>query len=381
MTRIGIAILMAITGLATANSQDTALPGVDKSEKVRKVRFVPPSDLIDLETVEIAGIEEFHRLKIPRLQAAKEKVFGIPIKNITDKPLVIANIGLACGCMAAMSNERKIGPGKTTTVYLRVTPKEVGRFAQRMKISFENETSITCVVESIVHSAFEVRPNTILLDPGRKEGTELSISSRFGYTGYKAKSLNRLLSLEYDRQTKDGTQIFKCWLEDNADKRRVPNELTVPIRITHHGKSYEYSLTVQNAREVKIQPSIVFAGRDKKSGSAAEFSILVGAWKGHADLTHKIIEPSTGLKLREIDRKALSSGSIFEKFSFVIEGDLENVDDVTVACFRSKEVVGTCQVFINGRSDVAQAKLREINRERNRQLVEQGEASALDPEE
>ena len=70
-----------------------------------------------------------------------------------------------------------------------------------------------------------------------------------------------------------------------------------------------------------------------------------------------------------------------EIVTFIIEGDTSSVEDVVVNWERAGQVVGTCRVFTNPRSSIAQDSFRELRREKNRQWIDQGKANALDPDE
>ena len=381
MYRVGIFLLLLVVVSEITHSQDADQSDASDSRKAKPVRFVPPSDMVEFKTVETAGTEEVHRLKGPRSQASQEKVLGIPIKNVSGQSLTVSNINLGCGCMTAISKKLEIDSGETTMLYLRVTPKEVGRFAKRITISFENASSVTCVIESVVHSAFEITPNTMVLVPGREKGSELSIRSEFAHTGFQVRSMNPRLTVKFDRQKKDGTHVYRCWLGKETDKDKPLDEFVAPINIEYLKKSYEYKLQVKNAFTVKVQPSIVFASRDKQSSEVAKFHVLVGCWTGRDNLICRVAKPKKGIDLQEIERKPLGESSIFEQVSFALEGDLENIDDVTINWFRGNQIVGTCNVFLDSQSEVAIAQIREKRRERNRQLIEQGNAESLQPAE
>ncbi|MCO8121701.1 DUF1573 domain-containing protein [Stieleria sp. TO1_6] len=379
MIRLNAFFLIVIVSSYHALAQEAEPPGRDRALKPTGVQFKPPSDLIKTNSVELTDTEEFHRLTIPRMQSGKEKVIGVPLKNISDKKITVKNIEVSCGCMAAIANSLEINTKETLLVYLRITPTEVGRFAKRVTISFEGSPAVTCVIESIVAAAFNVSPNAMLLEPGDVQGGELVVKSVFDYSGFEVKSLNPFMKLVYDRQEKEKGNIYRCELVEGVKDVKAPAELMVPIQVKYLGKIHEYSLQVINSASVAVKPSIVFARRNAQDDNQTEFFVVVRSWREVNDLTCEIASPANGLSLKEIRRKSLSGDALLQAVTFVIEGDTQSTEEVTINWIRDGEIVGTCRVFTNGRSDLAQETFRELNRERNRQLIEQGKANALDP--
>ncbi len=327
MMRFTVVALVALTVLGNGYAQDSDSPLKSRSLKPKTVRFVPPSNMIKIGAVDLTGTEEFHRLKVARMQAARERVLRIPLKNISDRPLKITNVAVSCGCMAAIANDLEIGTGETSMLYLRVTPTAVGRFAKRMTVSFEDSPNVTCVIESTVSSAFDVTPNAIVIKPGGSNGSELTVKSDLDLSGFEARSLNPFLTLKFVRQEPDGSHVFKCQLASAVDGNKVPADLVVPIQVRHLGKSYEYSLRVYNSEAVKIQPKIVFARRNAQNSNALEFFVLVKSWSKQKDLVCKIAEPKKGLSLKVKQRKSLPGGTLIEMVTFVIAGDTRSVEE------------------------------------------------------
>ena len=71
--------IIALASFVHGYAQDSENQARSKSPKLKVVQFAPPADTVKVKTLELTGVEAFHRMKVSRLQAAHERVLEVPL--------------------------------------------------------------------------------------------------------------------------------------------------------------------------------------------------------------------------------------------------------------------------------------------------------------
>lgn len=73
------------------------------------------------------------------LQQDQPKTIGFVFKNISDEPITIDNVRVACGCTAPEWDLTPVMPNETGTVHIEYDAKKQGYFYKKVRVFFSNQ--------------------------------------------------------------------------------------------------------------------------------------------------------------------------------------------------------------------------------------------------
>lgn len=308
-------------------------------------KFLPPKNTITTDVVAIAG--GFTSLKIGEIEEARARTIGIPLRNLGDAEMKLETVSVNDEWMIVQTNDLVIAPNKTASLYLSVTPLELGKFLEEVHIRFENGPTVVAVVKSFVKPSFKVYPGNFGLVPGDKKGMENTITSNFGVSHFTVTSSpDPFVEVKTIHRDKSSVTIL-CTMKEKANGVRPPRESRVPIQVHSGKRTYEYRLYVLNTRAIECNPASQTAGQ-RFDPVTRRLRLAATVLLSGNDIINRLIscqieERGTGLEL-ELDPQNV--GRRGGTYQILINGDPRDRESIHINWIEkgSKEILATTEI-------------------------------------